>query len=56
MKFKWELIHENDDCTFQTYRSKVFGGWIVHVMDCEYRTETSVFVPDPKHEWVIDNE
>lgn len=62
MKFKFEHI---DD---EIYRAKVLGGWIVKIYEdthvslhqdqhpqigYEWRISTC-FVPDPKHEWVID--
>lgn len=65
MIFEWECIHasENNDVT---WRAPVFGGWIVRHQD-EYErsipdhyntdhvmTFSMVFVPDPNHEWNID--
>ncbi len=41
-----------------TDRLKVYGGWLV----CDWcgtgdsGTQAMVFIPDPKHEWVIDDE
>ena len=63
MKFEWELIYKNvsptKGCT--TNRAKVLGGWIVQDFNWlntatnEGRPATAmVFVPDPKHQWVID--
>lgn len=59
MTFEWEVIYENHvDKTHFSYtdRAKVFGGWIVNSRTCAGNKghEAMVFVPDPKHEWVID--
>lgn len=37
----------------QTRRMKVFGGWVVNSYSNEFRTESSVFVPDAEHKWEI---
>jgi hypothetical protein len=62
--FKWERIHSNDS---DSWRTKVFGGWIVKTYEeChitlhedmrpqtgyEWRVATC-FVPDPNYEWEI---
>lgn len=44
IKFEWELIPPTE----ATYRAKVIGGWIV------YHFESMVFIPDPEHNWEID--
>jgi hypothetical protein len=42
-KIQWETIHEDD--IHDTYRAKVFGGWLV------MRGEWGIFIPDKNHEW-----
>ena len=64
MKFEWEDIFftaENEaygSGGARTIRGKVPGGWIVdHLVwndDKEVQSQSSVFVPDPNHEWEID--
>lgn len=59
MKFEWEKIHGTNSC--ETYRAKVFGGWIVNNLQIQFddgqvASESSIFVPDTYHEWVIENE
>lgn len=51
-EFKWEKLDNF------TARAKVIGGWVVSTTSCfkENISEAMVFVPDPKHEWVIDKE
>jgi hypothetical protein len=56
--FVWEIIESNPDTT--TYRAKVEGGWLVnHVVEpCSQEslmTMTTTFVPDPQHQWIVDN-
>lgn len=61
MKFEWEKICSHGDMA--TMRARVFGGWIVRTV-CWTKewtanvmrgvAESSVFVPDPKHEWEIE--
>ena len=44
-------------------RAKVFGGWLVRCYEpywdgdqqYEYRYVAMAFIPDPNHEWEIDN-
>lgn len=65
IKFEWERIatcgglNEWED----TCRAKVFGGWIVRtknlrvsseIMVSDAMSESSVFVPDPLHEWDVE--
>lgn len=52
IKFEWETITEYPP----TYRAKVFGGWKVTSVNSSSQTETSIFVPDPNHEWEIEND
>jgi hypothetical protein len=53
MKFQWEQIAED------TRRARVFGGWIVQNLLFKegergvFMSESSVFIPDLKHEWSI---
>lgn len=57
---KWEKISlkETDAGTKSTMRLKIFGGWMVS--NCIYNnsndlhTESSIFVPDPNHEWSLE--
>ena len=56
MKFLWETVSKG------YFRAKVFGGWVLHSSRYEYESdmnvsisESMVFIPDPRHEWVIDN-
>jgi hypothetical protein len=62
MKFEWEILREFMSNNFATAgsnntRAKVFGGWIVRTFcwDEKYnmQSESSVFVPDAKHEWEV---
>jgi len=68
MKFKWETIDQykwndneedesEDKAGFYNQRVKVFGGWIMRILcwDQQYnlQSESSVFVPDPNHEWEV---
>ena len=59
MKIAWENIYKHgiNDCTLATNRLKVYGGWIVRTIYFEREpdifSESSVFVPDPQHEWSI---
>jgi hypothetical protein len=55
MIIEWKKIYENNFGA-TTWRTKVFGGWIVINQQTKGRndTECSVFVPDKDHEWVID--
>lgn len=51
---EWEYIESLD-----ISRLKVFGGWIVidrHNSDEENAFEPMVFIPDIKHEWIIEED
>lgn len=37
----------------RTDRLNVFGGWMLKMMGTYHTKLTSIFVPDPNHEWVI---
>lgn len=54
MKFEWEPIYQVP--TGGTARGKVPGGWIVNSLLGSDKgvALTSVFVPDPNHEWKLD--
>lgn len=56
MIFEWERIYYNESCTRQTFRSRVFRGWIVKDEHQDYDTTaiSTIFVPDPNHEWSIE--
>lgn len=66
MKLEWEKIAccDGGDTPYCTERLGVWGGWIVKnytIYNCpEFEdtniSESMVFIPDPKHEWEIDNE
>ena len=59
MIFRWERISGKPDDQSRTFRVKVLRGWIVetNIMDEDFgAASSSVFIPDPKHEWTIDNE
>ena len=47
LTLNWEKITEFG----HTYRLKVFGGWMVTDVSGMSDTGTSIFVPDPNHEW-----
>ena len=50
MVFKWQKLDDG------TVRAPVFGGWIVEVSD-SYQGHvmmSTVFVPDPDHNWKVD--
>jgi hypothetical protein len=56
--FEWEKINKN--LISYTYRAKVIGGWIVNNFSYDQTkeqtlpiSESTVFVPDPKHEWEV---
>jgi len=60
MEFKFETISNSQNCISGcfTERACVFGGWIVRTV-CwdtlnECQSESSVFVPDERHEWEIE--
>ena len=71
MKFEWEDIYTSEDAFsnifMETFRAKVIGGWIVShqiLLDEEKKEcldgwsnahNSMVFVPDPDHEWEIDD-
>lgn len=53
MLIQWEKMDE------YTHRLRVFGGWIVKHVSYYYHesvSESSVFVPDPNHEWDLKEE
>ncbi len=58
MTFEWERLYRTSDRSAGTDRAKVFGGWVV--VDWIQSGETNspatslVFVPDAKHEWVVE--
>jgi hypothetical protein len=70
IKFEWELIFRSEDKISNTWRAKVIGGWLLRDFHCiyvdnfktsknatrDYTLSNAVaFVPDPNHEWGIDN-
>lgn len=61
IKYEWELIQPKD-FNYPNSRVKVIGGWLVncyyqfaHYPDQFGLTMTTTFVPDPNHEWEIEN-
>jgi hypothetical protein len=64
----WENIESDMSCARHTQRAKVFGGWLVSSTHDVLRSlhadmapqsgyewrEAICFVPDIKHEWVIN--
>lgn len=55
MKFHWELLDNNDG---ETYRAKVFGGWVLlrKKMNHVDSHEQMIFIPDHKHDWDINED
>lgn len=60
MSIEWEEITDETMPHFETYRSKVPGGWLVRTTEwmrndssCA-QSEALVFVPDHKHEWGLE--
>jgi hypothetical protein len=49
MKFRWEQIGAFD------YRAWVIGGWVFASVD-HNDSSAICFIPDPNHEWSIDEE
>lgn len=64
MKFEWETLNSyNGNSEGESIRRvKVFGGWIVRNNTISYRligqqttlSESMVFVPDPNHDWEVE--
>jgi hypothetical protein len=61
MKVLWELVCFDENAAnytgLQTERMAVFGGWIVRTVTwnkTRSTSESSVFVPDAEHQWVIE--
>lgn len=64
MKFDWEWVEGDDDSS--TLRARVIGGWLVVYESKHIRPipdsysefvviyPSMVFVPDPNHQWNID--
>lgn len=58
MKFEWEQINISKNSASE--RVKVINGWIVRMVSWSHTeshtsfSESSVFIPDAKHEWEID--
>ena len=57
MTIDWERITDKTMSHFETYRTKVPGGWLVRTsefmryeLSCA-QSEALVFVPDPEHQW-----
>ena len=47
LTLNWEKITEFG----HTYRLKFFKGWMILTASDFGKEETSIFVPDPNHEW-----
>ena len=62
MIFEWEELVDETTDHFTTHRAKVWGGWIVRTNEFFYgdlsvaQSESLVFIPDPEHKWVIEDE
>lgn len=54
MKSKWEFIDKCNGGVIGTERMKVVGGWIV--ISSRERTVHQLFIADPDHLWIIENE
>ena len=54
---KWDTVIEGS-----LYRLKIFGGWLVSeisdvdTVDANNQVTSICFVPDPKHEWDLNEE
>src|SRR5437763_1647237 len=62
-QFEWEVLvnhHDSPSGGFNTLRAKVFGGWVLkHMCWCNennVQSESSVFIPDPNHEWEFSDD
>lgn len=51
---QWEIVVPEKNYEI-TYRLPVYGGWIVKNMNYTKGMIATVFVSDPKHEWVIQS-
>lgn len=49
----WEDVGTDGNLT--TKRLRVVGGWIVHILNTTSNDTTTVFVPDPGHDWELGN-
>jgi hypothetical protein len=47
---KLEVVHRSSDI----YRLKVPGGWLVLLFGTQ--EGSALFIPDPNHEWVLEDE
>lgn len=52
--FEWILIH--DGRIWETWRAKVYGGWLVRDARVGSGHWTTTFVPDEHHRWEIDDD
>lgn len=52
--FHWTLIH--DGRIWETWRAKVYGGWLVRDGKIGGSFSELTFVPDDHHRWEIDND
>ena len=50
MEWEWEKLDAD------TYRARVFSGWLVQALDETLKAQSMCFVPDPCHEWEIGEE
>jgi hypothetical protein len=56
--FHWEKIDEDIGNKIVTWRSKVFGGWVLKTEtwhDNGGCSESSVFIPDLEHKWNLQD-
>lgn len=53
----WEELELNEKTDLETYRMKVFGGWVVALIVDQGDIKLSTcFVPDEYHQWINSEE
>ncbi len=55
MKFEWEHVKTSLFDDYRDKRAKIHGGWIF-IHDPTDKQEMMIFIPDPNHEWILENE
>lgn len=55
-KLTWEAIKNVGDSIKPQYmaRTKVFGGWLVETQNWSVQNGGLTFIPDPNHEWKLE--
>ena len=51
----WELVSTDTSAGITTYRLRVPGGFLVIIRNTSNGNETSEFVAEPNHKWVIES-